>query len=463
MTKVLIIDSELSSIQALRDALVEQGVETTVVADGNEGLNMVRSFQPDAIVLCVELSRVSGYSICNKLKKDAALSNIPLVLTSSQATEETFEQHKRLKTRAEGYVRKPFAVGEMLAVLSEHVAVKAPPGSVPQQRKTAAPEAMMELETPLVSNERPASAAQQEELATPMQTPSASRRAAPAPLGMSGLEESDAAHSEVPPPPPPVEDDPLSMELDLERELGRPTQQTKPELSTSGDYDLDALRLDSSEEFKLPKRVPQAAPAPAPAPASTPAPAPVPAPRRAAETPLRASTPSAIDGQSELLRQEVRQLRHKVSELEQQLQSKEIEFNDRLLQESTRGRDSVELKKKVTMLERDMSRYAAAAEKSKQDAERAVEQASALRNQLMAAEQERQEVEEKNRLMTQSFGQVQQERAQLQERLVGLDQAHKNIQQENELHQKARQKAKKAIDIAVQLLDETGLTQASPH
>ena len=103
------------------------------------------------------------------------------------------------------------------------------------------------------------------------------------------------------------------------------------------------------------------------------------------------------------------------------------------------------------------------AEKAKQDAERAIEQASALRNQLMAAEQERQEVEEKNRLMTQSFTQVQQERAQLQERLAGLDQAHKNIQQENELHQKARQKAKKAIDIAVQLLDETGLTQTSPH
>ena len=111
MTKVLIIDSELSSIQALRDALVEQGVDTTVVADGNEGLNMVRSFQPDAIVLCVELSRVSGYSICNKLKKDPALSSIPLVLTSSQATEETFEQHKRLKTRAEGYVRQALRRG----------------------------------------------------------------------------------------------------------------------------------------------------------------------------------------------------------------------------------------------------------------------------------------------------------------------------------------------------------------
>ena len=112
-----------------------------------------------------------------------------------------------------------------------------------------------------------------------------------------------------------------------------------------------------------------------------------------------------------------------MSELEQQLQSKELEFNDRLLQESTRGRDSIELKKKVTMLERDMSRYAAVAEKAKQDAERAIEQATALRSQLMAAEQERQDVEEKNRLMTQNFGQVQQERAQLQERAAGLDQA----------------------------------------
>ena len=60
------------------------------------------------MVLCVELPGLSGYSWCNRLKKDGTLKSIPLVITSSEATPETFDQHRKLKTRAEDYLLKPF-------------------------------------------------------------------------------------------------------------------------------------------------------------------------------------------------------------------------------------------------------------------------------------------------------------------------------------------------------------------
>jgi len=37
---------------------------------------------------------MSGYSVCNKLKKDESLRTIPLVVISAEATPETFEQHR---------------------------------------------------------------------------------------------------------------------------------------------------------------------------------------------------------------------------------------------------------------------------------------------------------------------------------------------------------------------------------
>ncbi len=97
------------------------GVETKVTTDGTEGVQLARTMVPNAIVLCVELNRISGYSICNKLKKDPELGRIPLILTSSQATEETFEQHKKLKTRAEAYLKKPYSDEELLGVLSPYL------------------------------------------------------------------------------------------------------------------------------------------------------------------------------------------------------------------------------------------------------------------------------------------------------------------------------------------------------
>src|SRR5688572_1613902 len=57
---------------------------------------------------------MSGYSICNKLKKDNDLKGIPLIITSKEATPETFAQHKKLKTRAEDYLIKPFSDAELI-------------------------------------------------------------------------------------------------------------------------------------------------------------------------------------------------------------------------------------------------------------------------------------------------------------------------------------------------------------
>jgi chromosome segregation ATPase len=57
---------------------------------------------------------MNGFSVCNKLKKDVGLKDVPLIIMSSESSEETFDQHRKLRTRAEDYVRKPIAFGELL-------------------------------------------------------------------------------------------------------------------------------------------------------------------------------------------------------------------------------------------------------------------------------------------------------------------------------------------------------------
>jgi CheY-like chemotaxis protein len=86
---------------------------------GAEGIAWARAHRPDCILLCVELSPISGYAICNKLKKDAALCDLPLILASIEATPETFEEHRRLKTRADAYLFKPYAVDDVLTAMTQ--------------------------------------------------------------------------------------------------------------------------------------------------------------------------------------------------------------------------------------------------------------------------------------------------------------------------------------------------------
>ncbi len=80
---------------------------------------------------------MNGFSVCNKLKRDAALKEVPLIIMSSDSTEETFEQHRRLRTRAEDYLHKPIGFDALLARIRPFVAI-GDPGPAPDPAGEAA-------------------------------------------------------------------------------------------------------------------------------------------------------------------------------------------------------------------------------------------------------------------------------------------------------------------------------------
>jgi CheY-like chemotaxis protein len=125
-TKVLVFESDPAFAGELRNELGKLGCATTVVDDGNVGLQQAAADKPDLVLLSIELPRMNGFSVCNKLKKDASLKDVPLIIMSSESSDETFEQHKKLRTRAEDYVHKPIAFGELL----QHIQAFVPMGSI---------------------------------------------------------------------------------------------------------------------------------------------------------------------------------------------------------------------------------------------------------------------------------------------------------------------------------------------
>src|ERR1700733_13438314 len=113
-TKVLVFESDVAFAGELRTELGHLGCSITVVDDGNLGLQQAAADKPDLILLSIELPRMNGFSVCNKLKKDPALKDVPLIIMSSESSDETFDQHRKLRPRAEDYVHKPIAFGELL-------------------------------------------------------------------------------------------------------------------------------------------------------------------------------------------------------------------------------------------------------------------------------------------------------------------------------------------------------------
>jgi DNA-binding response OmpR family regulator len=115
--RILLIDNDLGFANEVKAGLEHLGANVEVVSDGPNGLERATVSVPDLILLTIELPGMNGFLVCKKIKKGAGLSEIPLIILSSEASEETFEQHKKLKTHAEDYVHKPVTFDQLL----EHV------------------------------------------------------------------------------------------------------------------------------------------------------------------------------------------------------------------------------------------------------------------------------------------------------------------------------------------------------
>ncbi len=114
MPNVLIFENDKTFADELAEGLRNLGCEVQIASDANIGLQSAAVTKPDLILLAIELPRMNGFSVCNKVKRDPVLKEVPLIIMSSDSTEETFEQHRRLRTRAEDYVHKPIGFSQLL-------------------------------------------------------------------------------------------------------------------------------------------------------------------------------------------------------------------------------------------------------------------------------------------------------------------------------------------------------------
>ena len=118
MAHIALIDADEAEAGALAEALVARGHSVARIGEASEALDAIRRERPDVLIVCVEMPQISGYTLCNKLKRDTSLSRVPLLLVSAHATQETFEEHRRLRTRADAYGHKPYEPDEVLAALA---------------------------------------------------------------------------------------------------------------------------------------------------------------------------------------------------------------------------------------------------------------------------------------------------------------------------------------------------------
>jgi CheY-like chemotaxis protein len=101
---VVVADDDPAVVWFLSGLLRAAGAEVLEAHDGSRALELVRASWPDLVVSDILMPGLDGFALCREIKRDVALSDIPVILLSWK--EDLLQRVRELGADADGYLRK---------------------------------------------------------------------------------------------------------------------------------------------------------------------------------------------------------------------------------------------------------------------------------------------------------------------------------------------------------------------
>lgn len=117
MSKILIVEDEISIAELEKDYLELSGFEVLIEETGDAGLRTALNENLDLIILDLMLPNVDGFEVCKKVRE---AKNVPIILVS--AKKEDIDKIRGLGLGADDYITKPFSPSELVARVKAHLA-----------------------------------------------------------------------------------------------------------------------------------------------------------------------------------------------------------------------------------------------------------------------------------------------------------------------------------------------------
>ena len=103
--KILIVDDEPDILEFLKYNLVKEGFEVVTANNGEEGIQVAESEQPNLIILDIMMPKMDGVEVCRHLRSKPEFDNT--VIAFLTAREEDYSQIAALDVGGDDYITKP--------------------------------------------------------------------------------------------------------------------------------------------------------------------------------------------------------------------------------------------------------------------------------------------------------------------------------------------------------------------
>jgi len=104
--EILVVEDSYTQAMKLKQILEESSYVVSVTHNGQEALSHIKKKKPDVVISDVMMPEVNGYELCERIKDDDKLKDIPVILLTSLS--EPSDIIKGLKCGADHFITKPY-------------------------------------------------------------------------------------------------------------------------------------------------------------------------------------------------------------------------------------------------------------------------------------------------------------------------------------------------------------------
>jgi CheY-like chemotaxis protein len=110
--KLLLADDSVTIQKVVELTLADEDYDISMVSDGAAALKLAEELRPDMILADIVMPEMTGYELCEQIRKSPILSTVPVLLLSS--TFENYDTDRGTRVGANGHIVKPFESEDLI-------------------------------------------------------------------------------------------------------------------------------------------------------------------------------------------------------------------------------------------------------------------------------------------------------------------------------------------------------------
>jgi DNA-binding response OmpR family regulator len=118
-SQLLIVDDDIQLLNFLQSMLQPWGFQVALLNDPQQVWSRLEAVKPDLLMLDIEMPGVNGIDLCQRIRNDPQLGDLPILMISANNDDETIQQV--FMAGADDYVSKPIRAAELIARVSRRL------------------------------------------------------------------------------------------------------------------------------------------------------------------------------------------------------------------------------------------------------------------------------------------------------------------------------------------------------